>query len=83
MDKYSKIQDLIDEQRKKKEKILEIFESVLSFLPKLEIVFGTTDSEKIKIKIIDKSSVRFIVLHNKEKIIGCFEKTYEDKLIID
>jgi hypothetical protein len=83
MDKYFKIENLINEQKKKKEKILEIFQSVLGFSPKIEIVFGTINSEKIKIKIIDKSSVRFIVLQKKEEIVKSFNCEYPDTLVIN
>jgi hypothetical protein len=82
LDKYSKIQSLIDEQKKKNQKLLECFETVLNFLPKMEIDFGKVGNEVIKIKIQDKSSVKFVVLQNQEKIKKEFKKYYSDILII-
>ena len=83
LDKYSKIQDLIDQQKKKNEKLISCFETVLNFLPKMEINFGKVGNGVIKIKIKDKSSVKFVVLQNQEKIKEEFKKCYKDILIIN
>jgi hypothetical protein len=72
LDKYSKIQSLIDEQRVKCEKILEILENLfvselkLEKKPNVEINF--TRDNLIKIQVKDKSSVKFLVLKHKERI---------------
>ncbi len=82
MDKYSKIQDLIDLQKKKKEILLQVFFDVLKFQPKLEVAFGKIGEDVIRVKIIDKSSVKFIVLQNKEKLVNGFNTKFKDLLIL-
>ena len=86
LDKYSKIQDLIDEQKKKCEKILEVFEDFfckgvgsdlkMSKRPNLEINFPNKNGVVIKINVKDKSSIKFLVLKNQDKICKELKKHF-------
>jgi hypothetical protein len=80
--KYDK---LIQGQKEQKIKIEEIFETVLNMSGisekiKIELEFkGGGDLVVAKIK--EKSSVKFLVMQNKEKIIEKFNKSYPKKLL--
>ncbi len=86
LDKYSKIQSLIDEQKVKCEKILEILENVfvgelkLEKKPNVEVNFAKDNLIKVQVK--DKSSVKFLVLKNKERICEEYNKFYPEILKI-
>jgi hypothetical protein len=96
MDKYFKIQKLVELQRERKENLEKVFESVLGFLPKFEIDFRfqnkfgfeninikNEDVEfLIKIKIMDKSSVKFVVNQNKQKILEEYSKIFAKDILI-
>ena len=93
LDKYSRIQDIVNQQKAKYERILGIFEKMfvaelgLSEVPKIEVEFGKTDkhingkvSDNIKIKIVDKSSVKFVVIQSKEKLLKMFKQEFPNDL---
>lgn len=88
LDKYSKIQNLIDLQKQKKNKIVEIFENLfvvaLKFekIPVIEIVFAHKNDNHITIKIKDKSSVKFVVLKYSDNIKNEFQKIYPQEVMI-
>lgn len=96
MDKYFKIQKLVEMQKERKERIEKIFVEIFGFLPKFELAFQSTekisyknitDEEKIffnvKMKVRDKSSVKFAVVANKQKIVDVYRQSFVgDSLII-
>lgn len=90
LDKYHKIQDLIDRQKKKKQYLESIFENIFNIdlkMPekiKYDVIFGTEsngDSE-IKVKIKDKSSVKFLIEKHKQKIIDVYLGEFPKDIII-
>jgi NAD-specific glutamate dehydrogenase len=99
MDKYFTIQRLIEIQKERKEAVEKVFIDVLSFLPKFEIDFRLEDKRKdllklniknqgisflVKIKLKDKSSVKFVVNQNKQKILEEYSKIFvKDFLVIN
>ncbi len=95
MDKYFKIQKLLDLQKERKLAVEKSFLETLGFLPKIEIDFKLQEkmnyenisnnkeiSFLIKIKIKDKSSVKFVVNQNKQKILGCYSKIFPKDFLI-
>ena len=96
MDKYFKIQKLVDLQKERKEGVEKAFESVLKFLPKMEIDFRfqnklsyknlNIESEDVdflvKLKLKDKSSMKFVVNQNKEKILEEYSKIFPEDILI-
>jgi len=99
MDKYFKIQRLLELQKDRKASIEKVFVGVLGFLPKFEVECRLEDKRKdllkltienedisflVKIKIKDKSSVNFVVNQNKTKILEEYSKIFiNDFLIIN
>jgi hypothetical protein len=98
MDKYFKIQKLVELQKERKEKVEEILLATLGFLPKFEIDFRLENKVNyeniaiknvnvpfvVKVKIKDKSSIKFVVNQNKQKILEGYSKIFvKDKLLIN
>lgn len=98
MDKYFKIQKLVELQKERKEKLEQVLRQSLGFLPKFEIDFRFQErfnyknmsSESVdvefvvKIKIKDRSSIRFVVQQNKQKILEEYSKIFaKDVLVIN
>ena len=95
MDKYFKIQKLVELQKDRKEKLENAFQSSLGFLPILEIELKL-DSKRnnlvdgnvseisffVKAKVKDKSSIKFIVKQNKEKILESYSKIFPNDILI-
>ncbi len=97
MDKYFKIQKLVELQKERKEKLEKVFLEVLEFLPKYEMDFRLEDKRKdlgdlkikseeisflVKIKIKDKSSIKFVVSRNKTKILEGYSKIFVNDFLI-
>ena len=95
MDKYFKIQRLVEMQKERKEKLEEVLPTVLGFLPKFEIDFrlqekmslhtlgGVYDvSFVVKLKIQDKSSVKFVVNQKKQKILEEYSKIFVKDILV-
>lgn len=87
LDKYFKFQKLVEAQKERKQKLDQVLQEVLGFLPKYEVEFLNQDKLNyknldqeivflIKVKIKDKSSVKFVVLKNQEKISEGFQKFF-------
>ncbi len=98
MDKYFKIQKLVELQKERKEKLEKVLQEVLGFVPKFELDFRLqekinyknmgVESESVsfllKMKIQDKSSVKFVVNQNKQKISEEYSKIFvQDIFLID
>jgi hypothetical protein len=81
MQNLQKIQEMIDVQRGKKQKILEIFESMFGTndLYKLEIDFGKDNVVKVKVKT--KSSMKFVIQKNIDKIVEEYNKCYVQDIL--
>lgn len=99
MDKYFKIQKLVELQKERKEKLEKIFLEVLEFLPKFEVEFASQErvnyksmsketlenpsiSFLVKVKIKDKSSVKFVVSQHKEKILEEYSKIFAADILV-
>jgi hypothetical protein len=96
MDKYFKIQKLVDLQKERKDGVEKVFESVLKFLSKMEIDFRFQNKLSyknleiesvdvdflVKVKLKDRSSVKFIVKQNQQKIIEEYSKLFPKDILI-
>jgi hypothetical protein len=95
MDKYFKIQKLVELQKDRKEKLESIFQDCLGFLPILETEFKLDTKRKslvdvdmneisflVKVKVKDKSSVKFVVNQNKEKITEAYSVIFPNDILI-
>lgn len=89
LNKYSRIQDLIDRQKEKKQYLEEVFLNIFNTeltLPekvKYEVVFGTEQNgnSEVKVKIKDRSSVKFVVEKNKQRVIDKYLEKYSKDVI--
>lgn len=85
VDKYSRIESILKKQQEKKDKILEIFEKIfntgLGLTEKIKINISFEKNDLIKVKILENSSIRFVVLKEKEKISEEFQRFFPDNTI--
>lgn len=95
MDKYFKIQRLVEMQKERKEAVEKVFLEVLGFVPKFEIDFkleGKMDSYTalgmseadfvVRVQVKDKSSVKFVVDQNKQKILEMYSKIFAMDILL-
>jgi hypothetical protein len=82
MDKYSRIQGIIEQQQKEKQKILDVFKDKFPNidLNKIKIIF--VKDEGVKIKILERSSLKFSIMQQKENILAVLQGYFPDKYII-
>jgi hypothetical protein len=96
MDKYSKIQKLVELQKERSQKLKEIFQKVLGLEPGFEVDFVLYEKLNykkletinlkpgflVKLKVKDKSSVKFVVLNKKEKILEEYSNVFPDDCLV-
>lgn len=77
MENLQRFQELVNSQKERKEKIESILENYNK--PKFEIDFRKDNV--IYLKIRDKSSVKFSVLQNKERIITEYNSLFPQDIL--
>ncbi len=77
MENLQRFQELVNSQKERKEKIESILENYHK--PKFEIDFRKDNV--IYLKIRDKSSVKFSVLQNKERIITEYNSLFPQDIL--
>lgn len=92
MDKYFKIQKVVEVQKERKEKLEQVFGYVLGFLPKYDLEFINQNKLNyknmteefvflLKIKIKDRSSIKFIISQKKENILEEYSKIFPQDIL--
>lgn len=86
MEGLIKIQNLIEEQKEIKTSILNIFSNFYvnqlnnNSLPKIEVEFVKQDLIRVKIK--ETSSMKFVILKNKETLLNLIKSVSPDKTFL-
>jgi hypothetical protein len=81
LDKYTRIEALLNGQRKIKDDLENIFLNFFTLPVKMEIEFAHKNDKHIKLKIKDKSSIRAVVMQKKQEVTQEFQKKYPEYVL--
>lgn len=85
MENLGKFQELIDEQRKKKEKISliisDFYKSVFEQEKEIKINIEFKKDNVIHVRILEGSSLKFLLVRNSPKFIEEYKKTYPNDVL--